>query len=103
VIAKLFDGTELAISEEAGQKLASSLQRSATGMVTVNGYVVKKSAIAYLKPGGQSEADTVKAIETSHRIQAGSRTKNERYQAARSSAESVRKILEKRGILPAKH
>ena len=52
MIVKLFDKTELVISKNAADRLASSLKRDPQGYVTLNGMVIKKTAIALIKPGG---------------------------------------------------
>jgi hypothetical protein len=53
VIVKLFDKTELIISQNAADKLTASLRRDPQGYVTINGMVIKKTAIALVKPGGE--------------------------------------------------
>jgi hypothetical protein len=73
VIIKLFDKTELTVSKEVGEKLEKSLTKSSDGMVTINGYMIKKTAIAYIKPGGYTLADVeseqkLKESQASRRI-----------------------------------
>lgn len=58
MIVKLFDKTELTISQNAAMRLTESLQRDPQGYVTLNGIVIKKTAIAMIKPGGRTEPDT---------------------------------------------
>jgi hypothetical protein len=63
MIVKLFDKTELTISTNAAVKLTESLQRDPQGYVTINGMVIKKTAIAMIKPGGEVLANAVALIE----------------------------------------
>lgn len=98
MIVKLFDHTEIVISQEEGKKLSAVLQRSTDGYVMLHGTLVKKSAISMVKPGGHTEADTLPRVEHSHRLKRDNRTETVQRAAARAKAESIREIIAKRGL-----
>lgn len=96
VKVKLFDRTEIIVSKEVGLKLGKSLAKSTDGMVTINGYMLKKSAIAYIAPGGYTEADMPEQkVDSTKRLKSDNRTEAEQYKAARKAAAAVKDILNK--------
>jgi hypothetical protein len=54
---RLFDKTEIVVSNAQAMALNKSLASGSDGFVTVNGSTIKKSAIASVTPGGQTQAD----------------------------------------------
>lgn len=87
MIVKLFDGTELLITKNASERLKIALERNSDGYVTINDHVIRKSAIAVIKPGGEPRMET--NLLTAHD-----------YRGEHSEAkERVRKMLAEKGLL----
>jgi hypothetical protein len=95
VIIKLFDRTDIVVTKHVADKLRESLLKSPEGMVTISDYMIKKSAIAYIKPGGYTQADIPQQTDAK-RLQADNRSEDEQYQSARKKAEKIRKDLYKK-------
>lgn len=87
MIVKLFDGTELQITKDASERLKMALERNSDGYVTINDYVIRKSAIALIKPGGEPKLE--QNLIASHD-----------YRGEHSEAkERVRKMLAEKGLI----
>lgn len=90
----LFNRHEYVISNAAGEKLKRAIEKSSEGFVTLNGDMVRKSAIALIKAGGNSEADLHPKVDAHHRLGTDTRTDDEKYKAARAASEIARKRVE---------
>jgi len=87
MIVKLFDGTELLITKNASERLKTALERNSDGYVTINDHVIRKSAIAVIKPGGEPKME--QNLLAAHD-----------YRGENSEAkERVRKMLVEKGLI----
>lgn len=68
MIVKLFDKTEIIVSAEEAKSLERSMERDRDGVVKIKGYVIKKTAIAYIRPGGVTLADIPKIKPMEHNL-----------------------------------
>lgn len=84
MIISLFDHTEIYISKDKAEKLTQSLEKSGDGIVKIDDWTIKKSAIAYIKPGGMTQSDVMaleinqeqKALEAGRRVGSSSSISN---------------------------
>lgn len=99
MIVKLFDRTEIVVSKTEADKIIQSIRKSSDGYITVKGSLIKKSGIAQIKPGGNSQADAVKLQEKGLIKIEDKRDSKESYDRARKKSESIRELLIKKGIM----
>lgn len=94
----LFDRSEYVVTQAQGEKLKKSLADTSSQFVTIQGAMIKKSAIAMVKPGGYTLAD-MPPQHDGKRLKADNRTDEEIHEAARKAAEKVRAKLRRNGLV----
>lgn len=99
MIVVLFDKREIIVTKAEAEKIEQAIARSEEGRLKIRDYFVKKSAIAYIKPGGYTEADMPKPLPTSRQLRSDSRSEDEQYRDARKASDIVRENLKAKGIL----